>query len=105
MTVESESLLTILEDNQVSLSDLMGAVSELGTRFTWSKMQNIGISSNITLNLMDVYLRRHAFLHDVDLKVHFGSYDDYLGDVERFLSAGVGQLLLLPFFDNLITTK
>ena len=102
MAVESGSGLTVLADNQASLSELMAAISDLATQSSWARTESIGIASNVTLNLMDVFLRRHAYLHGVDIKVQYGAYDDYLGDVERFLNAGVENLLLLSFFDNLL---
>jgi len=102
MVDESKSLLNILQDPRGSLSELMRAVSELGSQSTWTNTAGIGIASNVTLNLIDVFLRRHAFLQGVDLKVDLGRYDDYLGDIETFLKAGVENLLLLSFFDNLM---
>lgn len=102
MVDDSESLLEVLQDTRVSISVLMGAVSELGSQSTWTRTASIGIASNVTLNLMDVFLRKHAFLCGVDLKVHFGTYDNYLGDIRAFLNAGVEDLLLLSFFDNLM---
>ena len=102
MAVESGSGLTVLADKQASLSELMAAISELGTQSSWTKTESIGIASNVTLNLMDVFLRRHAYLHGVNIKVQYGAYDDYLGNIETFLNAGVENLLLLSFFDNLL---
>ncbi len=102
MAVESGSGLTVLADKQASLTELMAAISDLGTQSSWTRTVSIGIASNVTLNLMDVFLRRHAYLHGVDIKVQYGTYDDYLGDIERFLNAGVENLLLLSFFDNLL---
>lgn len=102
MAVESGSSLTVLADNQASLSELMAAISKLGTQSSWTRTESIGIASNVTLNLMDVFLCRHAYLHGVDLKVQYGAYDDYFGDIETFLNAGVENLLLLSFFDNLL---
>ncbi len=102
MAVESGSDLTVLADNQASLTELMAAISKLGTQSSWTRTESIGIASNVTLNLMDVFLRRHAYLHGVNIKVQYGAYDDYLGDIERFLNAGVENLLLLSFFDNLL---
>ncbi len=102
MAVESGSGLTVLADKQASLTELMTAISDLGTQSSWTRTVSIGIASNVTLNLMDVFLRRHAYLHGVDIKVQYGTYDDYLGDIERFLNAGVENLLLLSFFDNLL---
>lgn len=102
MVDDFESLLEVLQDTRVSISVLMDAVSELGSQSTWTRTASIGIASNVTLNLMDVFLRRHAFLYGVDLKVNFGTYDNYLGDIRAFLNAGVENLLLLSFFDNLM---
>src|SRR5205085_10028059 len=49
-----------------------------------------------------LFLRRHALLNGVTLRVQQGNFDDAVGDVDRFLKDGVENLLLLPFFDNLL---
>lgn len=102
MLSAATSPLSILADPQATLPDLMGAVLELGAQTDWRQEQSIGLASNVTLNLMDVFLRRHAFLHGTDLKVHVGGYDDYLGDIRKFVREGLDHIFLLPFFDNLM---
>ena len=62
----------------------------------------IGLSSNVTIELLGVFLRKHALLSGVRLRVMQGNFDDPVGDVDRFLVAGIDQMLLLPFFDNLL---
>ena len=63
---------------------------------------SIGISANVTVELLNLFLRREALLSGVKLDVHQGSYDDPIGDIETFFRAKVEDLLLLPFLDNLL---
>lgn len=62
---------------------------------------SLGLSSNVTIDLLGTFLRKHAALHGVRLSIAQGNFDDPLGDMDRFQATGVDQMLLLPFFDNL----
>src|SRR5207245_729550 len=60
-----------------------------------------GVSSGATVDLLGLYLRRHALLAGVRLKVTQGDFDNPLGDLERFAEAGVEHVILQPFLDTL----
>jgi FkbH-like protein len=62
----------------------------------------IGLSSNVTIDLAGLFLRREALLAGVRARIVAGSYDDPVGDVGLFAAQGVERMLLLPFFDNLL---
>jgi FkbH-like protein len=93
--------LAVLAKDDSTLSQLMGAVAAL-EKDGPAKRERIGLSSSATIELLGLYLRKHALLAGVRLEVTLGNYDDPIGDVERFLQAGVDQMLLLPLFDNLM---
>ncbi|MCG5247840.1 HAD-IIIC family phosphatase [Methylorubrum extorquens] len=62
----------------------------------------LGLSSNVQVDRLALFLRRHALAHGIRLDVSVGLYDSLAQDVETFLKAGVDVLLVLPFFDNLL---
>ncbi len=89
-----------LADPAAPLADVMAAVEaaeaslpKLGAR--------VGISAGATVDLLGLYLRRHAALAGVRIEVSPGGFDDPLGDAERFAAAGVDHLLLAPSLETL----
>jgi FkbH-like protein len=85
-----------------TLSQILRAVDALEQSEAGFREASIGLSSNVVIELLDPFLRREALRHGVRLKVVVGNYDDPGGDAERFRTAGLEQMLLLPFFDNLL---
>ena len=96
-----DAALTVLRRPDASMAEVMAALSTLDRSVSPFRVHALGIAANITLDLLGTYLRRYAYLAGVRLTVHQGSYDDLVGDVERFAAAGVDTVLIVPFFDNL----
>jgi FkbH-like protein len=94
--------MEVLAAPSSSLGKTMQALEALETSERFVRETSIGLSSNVTLELLGVFLRKHALLHGVKLRVHQGNHDDVLGDIDRFQRDGVESLVLLPFFDNLL---
>lgn len=93
----------VLADGGASLSQTMAALSVLEKDSGQSLRGYVaGISSNVTVDLLGVYLRKHAVLNGVRLNVCPGNYDDLIGDAERFSGSGVETWIVMPFFDNLL---
>ena len=66
------------------------------------RVVKLGLSSNIQVDRLALYLRRHALASGIKLQVQVGLYDNLALDVDRFAGDGVDVLLILPFFDNLL---
>jgi len=94
--------LTTLTTPGVPLHQVLRALEALEAQADRWRPLTLGVSSNVTVDLLAVHLRKEALLHGRRLDVHQGNFDDPLGDVERFKAAGVDQMLLLQFFDNLL---
>ncbi|WP_340646695.1 HAD-IIIC family phosphatase [Phenylobacterium sp.] len=62
---------------------------------------SLAISAGSTIDLLGLFLRKHALLAGVRLSVRQGQFDDPVGDAERFAAEGVEHLLIAPFFDLL----
>jgi FkbH-like protein len=66
------------------------------------RMVKIGVSSSATVDLLNIYLRKHGLLNDTRIELVAGNYDDPIGDIDLFAQVGVAQIVMLPFFDNLL---
>lgn len=97
-----EEALKELQNEVTELSKIMQANKVLLTNEAFDKSVEIGISSNVTLNLLDVFLTRHSLLNLVKPNINFGNYDDVIGDMERFKDQGVTDVIIFPFFDNIL---
>src|SRR6185312_8900330 len=93
--------LAILADPSAPLVQVMAAVEAAEALGGQAVSAHIGISAGATVDLLGLYLRRHALAAGVSLKVSKGNFDDPLGDVARFEDWGVDHVILAPFLDAL----
>lgn len=93
--------IAILADPTASLSQTMAALSEAERTRIPSQHVRIGLSSNITIDLLELFLRKHALLNGVGLEICQGNYNDLLGDGKNFVQRGIEQWVIVLFFDNL----
>lgn len=92
----------VLRNPALSMTQLMQALKTFDTDNLASRVLKIGISSSVTVELLGTYLRKHAAIHGLCIEPVQGSYDDPLGDMQRFVSEGVEQAVIIPFLDNLL---
>lgn len=95
------SALAVLRQQGAPMVDVLNALAQLDSNETEFRPLRLGITANITVDLLSTYLRRHAYLTGVRLEVFNGSYDNILDDVETFCAQSVDILIIIPFFDNL----
>lgn len=91
----------ILADPAASLASLMGAVEDVEAHAVLPFAAHVGVSAGASVDLLSLFLRRHALQSGVRLRVTMGNFDDPLGDIARFTEAGVDVLVLAPLFDTL----
>ena len=91
---------TLFKDN-AKLVELTQAIDVL-ENYAFSRVIKIGVSSAVTSDLLLIYLRKFALLNEVKLELVNGNYDDPIGDIDRFNNVNVDQIVLMPFFDNLL---
>jgi FkbH-like protein len=91
----------VLNKVDSTLTQIMQAVANLEKAEPLRRL-SIGLSSSATNDLLGLYLRKHGLLSGTHITIHQGNYDDPIGDVDLFLSAGVTHMVLLPFFDTLM---
>lgn len=97
-----DELKAILADRGTPLAQVVKAVTAGERALAAAPEVAVGISANVTLDLLGLFIRREALLAGIRAKIVSGGYDDPLGDVEHFQSAGVERMLLLHLFDNLL---
>lgn len=90
----------VLADADAPLAQVMGAVEAVEALGGQTATAHIGISAGATVDLLGLFLRRHALLASVSLTVSQGNFDDPIGDLARFTEAGVDHLVLAPFLDT-----
>ena len=93
--------MLVLNKVDSTLTQVMQAVANL-EKAEPGRSLSIGLSSSATIELLGLYLRKHGLLSGTHITIHHGNYDDPIGDVDLFLSAGVEHMVLLPFFDTLL---
>lgn len=93
--------MSVLNKADSTLTQVMQAVANLEKAETGRSL-SIGLSSSATVELLGLYLRKHGLLSRTHISIHQGNFDDPIGDVDSFLSAGVEHMVLLPFFDTLM---
>jgi FkbH-like protein len=96
-----DAALELLAKTDSTLMQLTQAVNAL-EKETQPRTVKVGVSSSATVDLLNIYLRKHGLLNGAKVDVVAGNYDDPIGDVDLFAQAGVEQIVLLPIFDNLL---
>lgn len=96
-----EAALAVLTKNDITMMQLTQAVNLLEKEEP-QRTVKVGVSSSATVDLLNIYLRKHGLLNGVVIEPVAGNYDDPIGDIDLFVQAGVEQIILLPFFDNLM---
>ncbi|MGE3853030.1 MAG: HAD-IIIC family phosphatase [Planctomycetota bacterium] len=99
---EHADLIALLTTPGTTLTRTISAVNALEKLGEPRRRVSIGISSNVSVDLLSVFLRKHALLCGAAADVRMGNHDDPLTDVEQFVQAGVEEMVFLPFFDNLL---
>jgi FkbH-like protein len=99
---ERTELIALLTAPGTTLTRTISAVNALEKLAGPQRRVSIGISSNVSVDLLSVFLRKHALLCGAAADVLMGNHDDPLTDVEQFVQAGVEEMVFLPFFDNLL---
>jgi FkbH-like protein len=93
--------LAVLSRADSTMMQLTQAVTAL-EKEEQARTVKIGVSSSATVDLLNIYLRKHGLLNGARTELVAGNYDDPIGDIDLFTQAGVEQMVLLPFFDNLL---
>lgn len=97
----TDTPLAVLAKADSTIMQLTQAVTAL-EKEEQPRSMKIGVSSSATVDLLNVYLRKYGLLNGAKIEMVAGNYDDPIGDIALFTQVGVEQIVLLPFFDNLL---
>ena len=97
----TDALLAVLKKSDSTMMQITQAVTAL-EKEAQPRSIKIGVSSSATVDLLNIYLRKHGLLNGAKIDLVAGNYDDPIGDIDLFAQAGVEQIVLLPFFDGLL---
>jgi FkbH-like protein len=84
----------------------LGAVTRLVTTLERAAAPGpavtIGLSGNVTIDLLGTYLRRHALLAGRTARILPGTFGDHLGNARRFAVQGADAMLILTHLDAVL---
>jgi FkbH-like protein len=98
---DRQNTIALLSKDDSTMSQMMQAIEEL-EQGGFDRRISIGLSSSVTVDLLGLYLRKHALMAGSRVDIVPGNYDDPIGDIDLFMSSGVEHMVLVPFFDNLL---
>ena len=98
----SDDASQILQAPHATLARTMAAVQEIEAFRNDLKTGSTGLSSNVSVDLLGLFLRKHALLSGVRMAVHVGDHDDHISNTSRFADLGLDNMVFLPMFDNLL---
>ena len=102
MTERPEDTMRTLEQEGLQLSEVTRLVTALEAADPSARTVTFGISGNVTIDLLETYLRKHAVLHRLRASVMVGALDDHIGNVKRFKADGCDVIVLLDLFDAIL---
>jgi FkbH-like protein len=94
--------LDVLRDCASTLSATLQAIKALESAHSAWREVTVGISANITVQLLGTFLCKHALMQKVRVAIHGGNHDNLLGDMERFTARGTEYAVVVQAFDNLM---
>jgi FkbH-like protein len=92
-------MLAALARSDLELSEVTRLVSSVERSRTADRTVSFGLSGNVTIDLMGVFLRKQAALHGHRAQIHVGNFDDHLGNAKRFAADGLDVIILVNLFD------
>lgn len=94
--------LALLRTPGTTLARTLAALQALEPGLPAEQALQMGISANVSIDLLGTQLRRQGVLCGRRVVVHTGGHDDPVGDVDRFLAGGVHGMVWVLLFDNLL---
>lgn len=95
-------LVAALGASGLTLARTMAAVDALEADIPADRCVTVGLSSNVSLDLLSLFVRKHAALGGMRAQIVMGHHDDPVGDATRLRERHAQGLVLVQFFDNLL---
>ncbi|GCL65931.1 HAD-IIIC family phosphatase [Pseudaquabacterium pictum] len=94
--------LALLRSPGTPLARTLAALQALEPQLPADRLLRLGLSANVSIDLLGTQLRRQGVLCGTRVVVQTGQHDDPVGDAERFLAAGLHGMVWVQLFDNLL---
>jgi FkbH-like protein len=91
--------LRALASPDLDLGDVTRLVNALERAGAPGPGATIGLSGNVTIDLLGTYLRRHALLAGRTARILSGTFGDHLGNARRFAAQGADAMMIVTFLD------
>ena len=101
MSNDLNELICKLKD-AVQVSDILKLNKDLDKLDAYTESIKWGISANITLDQIEITLKKHGFLNQRKTTTVMGAFDSHLENIELFKNNNVDHVLFLNFFDSLL---
>ena len=88
-----------LEASGSDLSVVSRLVRQREKSTSFDRTVTFGLSSNITVDMLGTFLRKHALLHGHRANIGVGNLNDHVGNAKRFADENVDALVLVDFAD------
>jgi FkbH-like protein len=99
---EQVDLINTLRTENLPLASLIKVLKTLDQSIELDKTIKFGISSNIRVDQLGIFLKKHAYISQVSAEVVQGGYDNHLDNIDTFIKKNVDTIVLINFFDNLL---
>lgn len=98
----NEELIADISDKTATLTRIISAVDQLHSKMRSNPTISFGITSNVSVDMLSIFLRKHALLHGLKLSCEVCGHDDALNNIQKNLADGIENMIYLLFFDNLM---
>ncbi|MFZ5542154.1 MAG: HAD-IIIC family phosphatase [Pseudomonadota bacterium] len=99
---DTKELISTLRAPGATLTKTLQAVDALEASMATAREVSIGISSNVSIELLSAFLRKHGLLAGLRVRPRMGVHDDPVTDVDQFVREDLQGMVFVPFFDNLM---
>lgn len=88
-------------------TDLMLAINEFDNFLKNEANVNLetksfGLSANITIDQIELYLKKYAYLNELKLNTVQGLYDSHFENIQNFKSKKIENIIFIHLFDNIL---
>ncbi len=101
MTLPLDVILSEIESAK-HLSEIIQLVNDFQHRAPFEDKLVFGCSANITIDQLEICLKKHTFLSKKNAQVVMGSFDSHIQNIELFKNNGVQYLILINLFDSIV---
>lgn len=89
-------------ENANQITDILAAIEQVEKARTFASSVVIGCSANVTIDQLEIPIKKHAYLNQKKANIVMGAFDSHLENIEAFKREKVEYAVFWNFFDALI---